>query len=482
MKKLLSFLFCFIAFSLSCFSQDCDGKFNSAMSLFEKEEYAKARDLFNQVIEQCGKGGDYRGALGKIKECEDALKPKFEIGKRNVSFGPQGGSETIKVTSNSSWNIGNCPEWLTLSKKNGKLDIECERNNFGFEREAKITLTSGEGSYKVSRTIVVTQIKSILNVSTKSISIPGYGGIKFLVEVTSNDDWHVAHQTDNWFTATKTDNGVLVSSSENPSSIERRGTFEIETDNFEKVTIEVKQEKGEAKLNVQSSLIVSWNAKSYKLRVDSNDPNWEANVIQGGSWCKVEKQNDHELLITMQDNDGNSTRDAVIEISIDNAYTNVTLTQRVYGYVALYEDYFTNIGSTRRLTKVSAGTYAGGTFGVRVSALMYRWKVFEIDFLNLNTSVSKTYQLSWEPMVRGYLPLQRDGRRWTAYMGIGGCISFVDVPLNGNIKRDHSNVLFEAGAECKLNFKGYDNLSARLFLRIDGYFSVGVAVDMFEWK
>ena len=485
-KSILFFLLCF-SLSYSCMSQDCELKLRSAMSLFEKGDYYNARNMFAEVVKDCGKGEDYGGALGMIRECESKINTSnnatLSVSNKDVSFGPQGGEEAVKVTSSTgSWSFGKCPEWVHLSKAKGQLIIECDGNSSGEEREADITLYSGEGSEKITKKIHVSQVQSILSTNITSIVFPEYGGKDYSVQVNSNDDWDVISKNGSWYGVQKSEDKVLVSCEENPLVVERSDVFFITTFNDLVVEIEVSQRKAKPRLEMKSSVVVPWNAESYTLLVDSNDPNWEANVISGGSWCKAIKQNDRELLIEMQNNDLDNSRTAVISVSIANLSKEVTITQRVLGYVALYEDYFNNIGGSKRITKASASAYGFKNFGLRVSAFMYRWKVVEIDLINLNTSLSQTFQLSWEPMVRGYLPLQRDGYCWTAYMGFGRCVSFVDTPLKENNISKHSKILFEMGAECKLKWKGYENISSRFFLRIDGYASLGVALDLYEWK
>lgn len=480
-KTILLFFLCF-SLSYCCMSQDCELKLRSAMALFEKGDYYNARNMFAEVVKDCGKGEDYGGALGMIQECESKINQRnqtLSVDRNIVSFGPQGGTETIKVNSDASWSWGKRPDWIRLSKSKGRLVVECEGNATGGNRETDITIVGGEG---VSKKIHVSQSRSTVSVSTKSITFGEYGGSTYLVTVTSNDDWHVMVPFDSWISVKKTEDGVSVTCDENPTTRERSGYFNVVTSNDESVEISVLQRPSKLRLEMDSSVLVAWNVESYILLVNSNDPDWEAKVLSGGSWCKATKQNEHELLLQMANNDLDNSRTAVIRVSVGNDYKDVTVTQRVLGYVALYEDYFQNIGGKVRITPVSASLYAIGSFGLRISGYMVRWKVAEIDLLNLNASFSKSFLLSWEPMIRGYLPLQRDGHHWTAYLGAGGCIPIIDNPLKPGNEANHSNVVLELGAECDLNWKNYENLSARMFLRLDGYLSVGVALSMFNWK
>ena len=85
-------------------------------------------------------------------------------------------------------------------------------------------------------------------------------------------------------------------------------------------------------------------------------------------------------------------------------------------------------------------------------------------------------------MVRGYLPLQRDGLAWTPYLGIGGCVPIINAPLNGNYSSDHSWFLFELGTEFNLKLRNNQTVSSRVFFRLDGTLSLGAAFDLHKWK
>lgn len=490
MKK--TFLLSICCFVLTFYSlaqnSECTSKYNTAMDYFNKGEYATALVYFKQVKENCG---EFRGVSAKIKECEDASnggngqgKSGISVGKGNVSFDPQGGTETIKVNSGeASWSYGKAPEWLKLSKSKGRLVIECEGNASGEERKADITLYSGEGSDKASKRIHITQSESSLSVNTTSLSFSEHGSLVNKIKVDSNDDWSVSDQSDDWFKVTKTDEGVSVSCEENSYAKERQGTFSLVTSNNVSVTIDITQEPSDPTLELEeSSIKVKWNVGGRRIKVNTNIPDWKVEIIHGASWCRPIKQSEDALLLEIDNNETGYLRDVKFSVSGAGLSRTITITQGTLGYASLYEDYFNNREGSWRITPISASVYGGGSWGLRVSGYMVRWKVVEVDLLNLNTSFSKSFLLSWEPMVRGYLPLQRDGLGWTAYVGVGGCVHIVDRPLKDDAMTSHSNFLLETGAEFNLKLKNNQTTSGRVFIRIDGTFSVGAAFDLHQWK
>ena len=485
MKKLVILLICCSALSLTCFSQECETLFNSAMEYYNKGDYNSAKVYFNRVKEKCG---EYRGVSNKIKKCEDNLNvvnnSGFTVGKNNVSFDPQGGTETVKVNSGEAqWSYGNTPEWLKLSKSKGRLVIECEGNETGEERSADITLYSGEGSNKVYKKIHVTQSESILSVSTTSLSFPEHGSAMYKIRVESNDSWSVSEQSDSWFNVTKTDEGVSVSCAENSYAKKREGSFSLVTSNNKSIIISIAQEPSRPFLEIdETSIKVKWNVGDRRIKINTNIPDWKVEVIHGASWCRPIKQSEDALLFEIDNNETGYSREVKFSVSGAGLSRTITVTQGTLGYASLYEDYFINRGGGWRITPISASVYGGGSWGLRISGYMVRWKVVEVDLLNLNTSFSKSFLLSWEPMIRGYLPLQRDGLGWTAYVGVGGCVSFVEKPLNGDHFTEHSKLLLESGAEFNLKLKNNKTASGRVFIRIDGTFSVGASFDLHKWR
>lgn len=489
MKRITLILLCCFALSFSCFSQgeECVSLYNSAMELYNKGDYSSALVFFKRVKSKCD---EYRDVSNKIKECEDNLKEGSKagiiVGKSRVSFDPVGGTETIKVnTENASWYFGKAPEWLKLSKSKGQLVIKCEGNDSGAERKADITLYSGEGSDKVSKRIHITQGVSILTVSSTSLSFPEHGSAIYKIRVESNDSWSISSQSDSWFNVTKTDEGVTVSCAENSYAKKREGSFCLVTSNNKSVTISITQDPSRPVFEIEeTSLKFRWNEGDRKLKINTNIPDWSVEGVSTAWWCEAVKMNEQELLIKIKEyNESGHSREVEYKVCAAGMEEHITVTQRTLGYQSLYEDYFDNMGGTWRITPVTASVYGGGSWGIRMSGLKVRWKVVELDLLNLNTSYSKkSFLLSWEPMVRGYLPLQRDGLAWTPYLGVGGCVAFIDKSLIESIPEKHSGVLAEAGVEFNLKLKNDNAISSRVFIRIDGTFSVGAAFDLHKWR
>ena len=107
--------------------------------------------------------------------------------------------------------------------------------------------------------------------------------------------------------------------------------------------------------------------------------------------------------------------------------------------------------------------------GFNISAVNARWKPIELSLVNFNMNynfLEGTFNVGWEPVVRGYLPVSRDGR-WAAFAGVGAHVDFIDV----------SHFLLEVGMECQWNEK----FSSRMFFKYNGGCALGMSFDIGTW-
>jgi hypothetical protein len=109
---------------------------------------------------------------------------------------------------------------------------------------------------------------------------------------------------------------------------------------------------------------------------------------------------------------------------------------------------------------------------MNVSALNVRWKPVELSLINLNVGVNfldGDPYVGWEPVVRGFLPISRDGQ-WAAYAGLGAHVDFIYL--------GDAYFLFELGAEKQWN----DRFSSRMFFKYNGCLMLGMSFDFGNWR
>lgn len=84
------------------------------------------------------------------------LAPFIKLDKNDQSMSLWGSTEKIKITTNSTWEVVNVPDWITVTPKSGEKSAEitiiAKENRMPERREVDITIRSGE-------------VKKILNIN-----------------------------------------------------------------------------------------------------------------------------------------------------------------------------------------------------------------------------------------------------------------------------------------------------------------------------
>ena len=85
--------------------------------------------------------------------------------KNAVDFTLEGGEENVNITADGSWNISECPEWVTAEVQDSVLTIKTAKNETGAVREGDIILSGKEG---VNVKIKVTQAAKCTHITPTS--------------------------------------------------------------------------------------------------------------------------------------------------------------------------------------------------------------------------------------------------------------------------------------------------------------------------
>ena len=94
---------------------------------------------------------------------------------KNIEIPQSGGEKWIEVMADGSWDVENCPRWLTVKATNDVLLLKAEPNTSGAPRERDLQVVGGDD---VRVTVTVKQMGSCthLNASPAEISFPKEGG------------------------------------------------------------------------------------------------------------------------------------------------------------------------------------------------------------------------------------------------------------------------------------------------------------------
>ena len=106
--------------------------------------------------------------------------------EQELQFPKTGGEEQITVSSDGSWNIENCPEWLKVEAKDSTLMLKIGLNDSGAPREGTLELVGGEA--KASITVKQADVCTRLIPSTEKVTFPKEGGTETINIDTDGGD------------------------------------------------------------------------------------------------------------------------------------------------------------------------------------------------------------------------------------------------------------------------------------------------------
>lgn len=144
--------------------------------------------------------------------CGDDPEPevtKLVVDETKLTFGQEGGSQFIHLSSNSTWTAVASESWIVVSDASGEGDKTISvtaATNTGTERQAYITIRTTDGA--VSRMVSVSQSQSgTMNITLKTgytYTIPNGSGL-----VWTSDNPSVAKVEDNVITAFRIGTAVV---------------------------------------------------------------------------------------------------------------------------------------------------------------------------------------------------------------------------------------------------------------------------------
>lgn len=98
---------------------------------------------------------------------EDPVPSSLQVSQTSVSFSADGGSTSIIVTSNTTWNITGGDNWLTVTKSSNAINLSAQKNESTEGKKTAILVKTDDGS--LSQTIEV----SISGAKQETASIVG---------------------------------------------------------------------------------------------------------------------------------------------------------------------------------------------------------------------------------------------------------------------------------------------------------------------
>jgi len=393
----------------------------------------------------------------------------------HISFGQDGGTSYIFVeTNDTSWSIIEELEWIEAEITDDGAKVICTVNPEKRKRSAKITIQFACGE---TRVVNVEQAigRTTLSVPLKAYTFTSYGGDEEFIVKCNYDRWSATPNV-GWLHVNKIEGGIRIQCENNTIAKSRTSYVKIETNDDEDLVeyIQITQEEAEAYLTSQQSTYYRDGYEDkFKIPVNTNIPfsDWHAKMVQGGEWTKISKAED-AITVRLERNDCNYSRTAVIRLSGKNKTYDVKIAQPNRGYKGRYNDYFYANDGYWRLTYMSFDFHGMTTIGDNISLFNFRWKPVEFSIINLNLDymMEGEFSASWEPVVRGFLPISRNGK-CAAFVGVGAHMSIT------HFYEGAHSFLIETGME----FQWGEKSSSRLFFKYNGACSLGMSFDIGRW-
>lgn len=460
-----------------------------------------------------------RGKIQDFTVFQKEGDARINLQTEELSFGGGGGQKTVTVKANFKWSYNASASWLRLSKQDDKLLVTCSANDLKMQRNATIII-SGKNA---SQNITVTQYEgdtyfNISGITGNTTKFEAEGGVNNNIKVVCDEKWQVRNECP-WMKVTTTDNSTIaVQCDSNPWAESRTGSFEIVTPAEDRSkTILVEQAGAEPKLEkvylpykggeretIDEKVYPQYRSRPHyravgvnrkggdlTVIVRSNVQNWSSRIIPNDeSWISVKASQNDSLILNLSENNSSSDREANVIVSAMGLHDTLVVVQWKRGYSGIVEDYFDGGERVWKTTRFFVDVYALEPIGFRIGGLAKRWKYVEFSLLDFDVEYAhKSFYLDWEPIVRGYLPLSRNERRWALFMGMGISVNMLNLAVAPEVKFSYlgtPHFLFELGAEFQWKKKAHwkkrdEDISSRIFFRYDGFSSFGFTFDFHQW-
>lgn len=251
----------------------------------------------------------------------------------NIRYNSDGGNESFSIFCNTSWEITEYPDWISLTPSSGKGNSEvlvtASKNQNMYERSGLIRIS--DKSRKIFISIAVYQAGKDFDLTTneKNIFFSSKGG-QNSISLNCNTSWYISSKPQ-WISATPVEGEnncvVYLTAQDNPLSSERSGviTFSTRTGDIKaSVTL---QQAGKS-FDVGSTIVNFGDVASEQSILIYTDGNWSA--TKDASWISISPSSgsgDGVINVTVADNATDKSRTGYVTITVGDKSIIVTINQ-----------------------------------------------------------------------------------------------------------------------------------------------------------
>jgi hypothetical protein len=263
----------------------------------------------------------------QVQITQSPAPERLEVSPTSKNFNYTGGSDSVNVSSNLSWNVTESTNWLTVSKTSASFSIQCDANDTTSQRSATITVSGGSLSKQVQITQGPAPEKLEINPTSKIFSEAG-GSVT--INVSANISWNVS-ENETWLSIISSngvnDGAFSIKCEANSTVNQRNATVTISGSGLSK-QVQITQNGGSESLTVNpTSKTFSSVGGNQSINVVSNT-NW--NVTSNKSWLSVSPSsgaNNGSFHINCNSNSAITQRSGIITVSAGSATAQIQITQ-----------------------------------------------------------------------------------------------------------------------------------------------------------
>ena len=257
-------------------------------------------------------------------------------------------TQSVTVTSNSTWTIVNSADWLTVEKQTGKAVFTAKENTTEEVRKATVTLVATNGNKSLSANIEVFQQAKATENNTPDLAVDivdlvvSSDAFRQMIAVRSTKDWNYTTDAEDWLKVSRTEATedtqatLTLSADANTTNVSRKATVTLTAGDEEgkksTVTIQVEQKAKEddpyIHLDFSNLKLPYTGVSGQAYKVETNQKDWS--VSSSADWLKVEK-GEGQMLLTLDPNEKNEVRSAELILTasqgVRNMAVKITVTQ-----------------------------------------------------------------------------------------------------------------------------------------------------------
>lgn len=249
----------------------------------------------------------------------------LDIANTQLEFDSFGGTSSLDISSNNSWQITYFPDWIELSSTFGtgdsKINVKVKENNTTKTLSGIIELATTDGVIK--RTVNVSQLPKFIDFDAPTISFTYNEGDK-LLSFSTDGSWTVSKDGD-WISLDKTEGigsaSIIVHALENMTLLDRIGIIYITIANQDYI-VNVYQES--------KYLTLSSNAFEFDSSVGHtsisvvSNTDWSVSVKDKPNWLIATPSfgfGNADITIGVSENKSPNDRNGILEIEIPGVHT-----------------------------------------------------------------------------------------------------------------------------------------------------------------